>query len=79
MRKERILLNSVEKVNYFTSVVGKYEHKIDLANDSCVINARSILGIFSLNLAAPLEMIIHESDEKLDELLDSLTPFLIHS
>lgn len=58
-------LNSIEKVKQFINDISKLEGEFDLISDRYIVDAKSIMGIFSLNLANPLELRI-VSDENID-------------
>lgn len=58
-------LNSIEKVKEFINDISKLEGEFDLISDRYIVDAKSIMGIFSLNLAKPLELRI-VSDENID-------------
>lgn len=55
-----VLLDTVEKVKGFVNLVGPLEGDIDLGNDRYIVDAKSIMGIFSLDLSKPLKLTIHE-------------------
>ncbi len=61
------------QVKTFVSIVQKYSFEIDLRSDRYVVDAKSILGIFSLDLTKPLNVEIHSND--CDELLAELKQF----
>ena len=46
-----IRLNMVEKVSGFVNIVSRYPYKMDLREGRHVVDAKSILGIFSLDLS----------------------------
>lgn len=73
-----VLLNSVNKVNNFTKIVDNIEEDIDIKGGRYIVNAKSILGIFSLNLAEPLELIIHtEDDDRINQIKDLLVDYIV--
>ena len=73
-----VLLNSVNKVNKFTKIVDSIEEDIDIKGGRYIVNAKSILGIFSLNLAEPLELIIHTEDEgRINQIKDLLVDYIV--
>jgi phosphotransferase system HPr-like phosphotransfer protein len=73
-----VLLNSVNKVNKFTKIVDNIEEDIDIKGGRYIVNAKSILGIFSLNLAEPLELIIHtEDDDRINQIKDLLVDYIV--
>lgn len=50
----QVKLNSIEKVENFVNIVNKQDEKYELISDAFIINAKSILGIFSLDLTKSL-------------------------
>lgn len=55
-------LNSIEKVKNFINVVSKFEEDFDLTSDRYVIDAKSIMGIFSLDLTKEINLTVHTDD-----------------
>lgn len=49
-------LNSINKINDFVNIVSQIEDNIDLVSGRYVVDAKSILGIFSLDLSKPLNV-----------------------
>lgn len=73
-----VLLNSVNKVNKFAKIVDNIEEDIDIKGGRYIVNAKSILGIFSLNLVEPLELIIHTEDEgRINQIKDLLVDYIV--
>lgn len=60
-----VTLNTIEKVNRFVKIANEFDCDIDVVNDRYVLNAKSILGILSLNLLKPIKIIIHSDNEKM--------------
>lgn len=73
MKTLNITLNSIEDVKAFVNIVSKYNYDIDLTSGRYVVDAKSIMGIFSLDLSNPIKVEIF-SDE-CEELLKELEPF----
>jgi phosphotransferase system HPr-like phosphotransfer protein len=69
-----IRLSLVENVNHFVNIVTRYPFEMDLRAGRHVVDAKSILGIFSLDLSRPITLEIY-SDE-CGELLKEIEPFL---
>ena len=69
-------LNSTEKVKDFSNKVFNIEESIDLKSGRYVVDAKSIMGIFSLNLSKDLVMIIHADEERANEIKDILKDFI---
>ncbi len=76
MKKVLVSLNSIEKVKSFVKDITDYDYDFDLISGRYVIDAKSMLGIFSLDLSEPLELVIHADDKTADEILVNLTTYL---
>ena len=76
MKTVQISLNSIDKVKSFVNDLTKFDDDFDLVSGRYVIDAKSIMGIFSLDLSEPITLNIHTS-EKEDELKEALSPYLI--
>ncbi len=75
MKKMRIMLGSIEDVKEFVAIVNKYAFECDLVSGRYAVDAKSIMGIFSLDLAKPLDFVVRYDGAKADELLDEVTKF----
>lgn len=73
MKSVQISLQMANQVKTFVSIVQKYSYEIDLRSDRYVVDAKSILGIFSLDLSRPLTVEIHSQD--CNDLLEELKQF----
>ena len=76
MKTVQISLNSIDKVKAFVNEVTKYDAEFDLVSGRYVIDAKSIMGIFSLDLSKPIDLAIHAEDE-MDKIMDVLAPYLV--
>ncbi len=74
MKSIIIKLNMAEKVKDFVQKVAMYPYDIDLRNGRYVVDAKSILGIFSLDLSKPIVLEIYNDD--CNELIESLKEFI---
>lgn len=77
MKTIRISLNSIDKVKSFVNDLTKFDFDFDLVSGRYVIDAKSIMGIFSLDLSKPIDLNIHADGQHLDSILESLTPYII--
>jgi phosphotransferase system HPr-like phosphotransfer protein len=68
-----ILLPSVDAVKSFVNVVGNMPGDVTIVSGRYVIDAKSIMGIFSLDLSKPMKL---EIEEWKDEYMDKLNSFL---
>lgn len=59
----KVNLNSVEKVKNFVNEVSAFDSDVDLVSSRYVIDAKSLMGIFSLDLSRPIEVEIHGEAE----------------
>jgi len=60
MQTVNVILDTVDKVKGFVNTVAPLEGDIDLGSDRYIIDAKSIMGIFSLDLSKPLKLTIHD-------------------
>ena len=76
MKTVQISLNSIDKVKSFVNDITKFNNDFDLVSGRYVIDAKSIMGIFSLDLSKPINLNIH-AEENMDEILKVLAPYII--
>ena len=76
MKTIKISLNSIDKVKSFVNDITKFDSDFDLISGRYVIDAKSIMGIFSLDLSKPIDLNIH-ADENLDTILSVLAPYIV--
>ena len=76
MKSVEISLNSIDKVKSFVNEIAKFDSDFDLVSGRYVIDAKSIMGIFSLDLSKPIDLNIH-ADENLDTILSVLAPYIV--
>ena len=68
--------DTLAKVKSFVNEVTKFDNEFDLVSGRYVVDAKSIMGIFSLDLTKPITLNIH-TDENVDKILDALKDYLI--
>ena len=76
MKTVKICLNSIEKVKSFVNAITRFDFDFDLVSGRYVIDAKSIMGIFSLDLSKPIDLNIH-ANEEMDAILEVLKPYII--
>ena len=76
MKTVMISLNSIDKVKSFVNDISKFNFDFDLVSGRYVIDAKSIMGIFSLDLSKPIDLNIHAEDN-VDQIMTVLKPYLI--
>ena len=76
MKTVQISLNSIDKVKSFVNDVTKFDCDFDLVSGRYVIDAKSIMGIFSLDLSKPIDLNIHDESGS-EEVLEALKPYIV--
>lgn len=76
MTKVKINLNSIDRVKSFVNIISKFDNDFDLVSGRYVIDAKSIMGIFSLDLSRNLELVI-QKDTQVSEILNALKDFIV--
>ena len=61
--KITITLNDFIRIKNFSSEVVKFKSDIDLIKGRYIIDAKSTIGIFTLDLSSPVDVIIHSDNE----------------
>ena len=62
MKTFDIMLKSINDVKDFVNVVTKYDFDVDMTSGRYVVDAKSIMGIFSLDLSKPIKVEVHSDD-----------------
>ena len=75
MKSIEIRLSTIADVRDFVNIVAKSETDIDLASGRYVVDGKSIMGIFSLDLLSPIKLTAHSDDT--DELFEALDRFIV--
>ena len=78
MKTVKISLNSIDKVKSFVNAISQFDYDFDLIPGRYVIDAKSIMGIFSLDLSKSIDLAIH-AEEELDKILEVIHPYLVES
>ena len=76
MKSVNVNLNTVEKVKGFVNTISPLDGDFDLVSDRYVVDAKSIMGIFSLDLGKTLRLDIH-SDDVAEKVLPALQPYIV--
>ncbi|MBQ4575806.1 MAG: HPr family phosphocarrier protein [Clostridia bacterium] len=75
MKKVDIRLSSIQDVRNFVNIVGKYDMDIDLASGRYIVDAKSIMGIFSLDLLQPITLTAQNDD--CDDLMEEIKEYIV--
>ncbi len=76
MKTVKISLDSIDKVKTFVNEINRFNAEFDLVSGRYVIDAKSIMGIFSLDISRPIDLNIHNADN-LDEIMETLKPYIV--
>ena len=77
MKTLKISLNSIDKVKAFVNEISKFDCDFDLVSGRYVIDAKSIMGIFSLDLSKPINLNIRAEGAALDAILAVVQAYVI--
>ena len=75
--QKQIILDNVDKVKAFVVTVSKYPGDATLVSGRYVIDAKSIMGIFSLDLSKPITLNIHADNANLDTIMEVLSAYTV--
>ena len=74
MKTRHIMLDTINDVKEFVGIVSRCEYEVDLFSDRYTIDAKSIMGIFRLDLSKPIQMNVHA--DECDSFLNEISRFL---
>lgn len=77
MREVKISLGTIEKVKDFVSIMTRLSTEIDLISGRYVVDAKSIMGIFSLDLSKPITLRINAEGEAAEEVIKVIKEYLV--
>lgn len=78
MKTVKIRLATIQSVRSFVEIITRYDVDADLSSGRYVVDAKSIMGIFSLDLLQPIDLSIHSSDDALtNKLIGELSEFIV--
>lgn len=78
MKSINIRLQSIEEVKKFVNIMAQFHGYFDLASGRYVVDAKSVMGIFSMDLTRVLELHILETNEQEQEIIAALQPFIVN-
>ena len=74
MKEFYIMLGTINDVKEFVNIVSQYDFDVDLSSGKYVVNAKSIMGIFSLDLTRKIKLQVHTDD---DNFCDKIKKFIV--
>lgn len=75
MKEMQIKLTNVQDIRDFVNSVILVDYEVDLVQGRYVVDAKSIMGIFSLDLLSPINLIAHT--DSVDSLYDNISKFIV--
>ena len=75
MTKAIVSLQAINDVKDFVNIVMKYDFDIDLVSGRYAVDAKSIMGIFSLDLSKPIELNAHTDDA--DKFINDISKYIV--
>ena len=77
MREVKVSLETIEKVREFVNITTRVNRDLDLVSGRYMIDAKSILGIFTMDLSKPLVLQIHAEKSEAEEILEELKGYVV--
>lgn len=77
MKSVKIKLDNIESVKKFVNILTHFDCDFDLVSNRYVIDAKSIMGIFSIDLKDSIQLDIHEEEPMITTILDNLKEYLV--
>lgn len=74
MKSLNIKLDTIDKVKSFVNIINTFDGDFDLVSDRYVVDAKSIMGIFSLDISSVLRLDVREESE-FDAVKTAMAPF----
>ena len=75
MKQVKISLTTIPQVQNFVNTIYRFTSEADLSSGKYVVDAKSIMGIFSLNLLEPVTLTVNGADE--DEMLEAIKDLVV--
>ena len=77
MTTATVNIDSLDKIQAFVKIINEYNGRFDLVSGCSRLNAKSIMGIFSLDISRPLHLNIY-NDENAAYVTDAISAFIIN-
>lgn len=77
MKTVEISLNSIDKVKSFVNDINRFDNDFDLISGRYVIDAKSIMGIFSLDLSKPITLNIHAEEANTEPIMELVGKYIV--
>ena len=77
MKKCIIKLNSIDEVKEFCTLTNSCKFEVDVLSGRYAVDAKSIMGIFSLDLTKEVEIVVHANDDESEDFFDGIKKFIV--
>lgn len=77
MTSVKIMLNTIEDVKTFVTIVTKCPYDVDLVSGRYAIDGKSIMGIFSLDLSKAIQANIHADANESKEFIEEIKAYIV--
>ena len=77
MKKCIIKLNSIDDVKEFCALTNSCKFDVDVLSGRYAVDAKSIMGIFSLDLTKEVELVVHADDDESEDFFDGIKKFIV--
>jgi len=77
MKTMQVSINSIDKVKSFVNIISKFDFDVDMVSGRYIIDAKSIMGIFSLDLSNPIDLIVHAEGAQLEQALAAIQSYIV--
>lgn len=78
MREVQISLKSIDDVKHFVQTITMFDGEFELLSGKYIVDAKSILGLFSVDLSKPVTLRLEADDAKIDEILKAIEVYRVH-
>ena len=75
MKQKKIRITTIAEIRDFVNIVVGFDGEVDLISGRYVVDAKSIMGIFSLDLLSPIKLTVYS--DKPEVLLDKIEKFIV--
>lgn len=77
MKKCIIRLNSIDDVKEFCAATNSCKFDVDVLSGRYAVDAKSIMGIFSLDLTKEVELVAHADENECEDFYDAIAKFIV--
>ena len=78
MITKTININSLDKIETFVDIINKFNGRFDLVSGWSIVNAKSIMAIFSLDISRPVDLYIY-NEESAEHVTKALAEFEVNA